>query len=423
MKAKLKMVSPKSKEWQRWFISHQSYLKWHIGICGFLQYARYAWSIERKGKESYIPFLHSNTSILEAYFSLVRASKGDTPLKYAGMVGTLDTRHSVLALESNPMYEAESMTAGESPSKAIENVTKRTDEKRTKIVNAWLENMKVRKPRRVFNLSDRPYIFNGLSKGNRGTRQVMDAMILECRINYSELFWTDCDFVEYAKLSISTPSEPFFANMATLSRPEENSLNEACQFIFGKLLQECEGFGRKVGSVDRSFILVMYKIQICNERMAKFHSMLPKRIQAYGDRPIIFHQLLVDFIGFILQSEFIRALDSLFESTRAGNEACGTSMPQTINELIETNKKTDTASVSPEQEISLNDQKKEVQFFFGYGIGVAQNKFSRMEEMDREDFKAVEALLESMTCSKEGLLLSSENVCNCYPRIVHLKNV
>ena len=52
-------------------------------------------------KESSILVLYSNTNILEACFSLMRTSKGDTALKYARMVGTLDTRHQLMAIESN----------------------------------------------------------------------------------------------------------------------------------------------------------------------------------------------------------------------------------------------------------------------------------------------------------------------------------
>ena len=44
-------------------------------------------------KELYILVLYSNTSILEVYFSLVCASKGDIALKYAIIIGTLDTCH------------------------------------------------------------------------------------------------------------------------------------------------------------------------------------------------------------------------------------------------------------------------------------------------------------------------------------------
>ena len=55
-------------------------------------------------KDSHIPVLHSNTSVLEAHFYLMPASKGGTALKHTRMVVTIDIRHQLMAIESNPMH-------------------------------------------------------------------------------------------------------------------------------------------------------------------------------------------------------------------------------------------------------------------------------------------------------------------------------
>jgi hypothetical protein len=133
-KAVFKQLHPSSKEWQKWFISHQTYLNMRIGTSGFFQCARYV--LDQSGAQS-VPFLHSNTSILEACFSMIRAGKGDTALHYPGMVGTLDTTKAMLHLENNKCYEKESMTEGNSPCKSFENVTRRKDEMRTKLVQKF----------------------------------------------------------------------------------------------------------------------------------------------------------------------------------------------------------------------------------------------------------------------------------------------
>jgi len=139
-KDKLHKKEEKSMEWQKWFISPQSYLNWRTGICGFLRYCRYTWKVQEEEDNvcllNYIPCLHSNTSILEAYFSLVRARKGDTPLKYATMVGTLDSRNQMTALESNPMYQADGQVT-ESPAKRLDSFAMRTDKLREEKLEIW----------------------------------------------------------------------------------------------------------------------------------------------------------------------------------------------------------------------------------------------------------------------------------------------
>ena len=79
-KGKRHLHQLESKEWQKSFVSPQSYLNWRMGICGFVQCWRIACKIQNKlGKPlSYIHILHSNASTLEACLSLVRSCEGHT---------------------------------------------------------------------------------------------------------------------------------------------------------------------------------------------------------------------------------------------------------------------------------------------------------------------------------------------------------
>jgi hypothetical protein len=113
-KAELKKTDTSSKAWERWFLAHQTYLHMRIGIVGFLCYARNVFAL---GAADFVPFLHSNTSILEAYFSQVRRMNRDTPLKYKAAAGTTDSALGKASLSNNKMYDASDMTSGPSPAR------------------------------------------------------------------------------------------------------------------------------------------------------------------------------------------------------------------------------------------------------------------------------------------------------------------
>jgi hypothetical protein len=76
------------KEWKRKFLSPITYLHLRIGIAGFFSYVRIV--LNEQNGPSYVPFLHSNSSTIEAWFSMVRGAKQDTPVGYRGAVGAMD---------------------------------------------------------------------------------------------------------------------------------------------------------------------------------------------------------------------------------------------------------------------------------------------------------------------------------------------
>ena len=88
--------------------------------------------------------MHSNKSVLEAHFSLMRMRKGETPLEYAGTVGTLDTRHQLMAIENSPMNDSDFIQEN-SPIKSVENVLNRMDSHYAKVTDSWLATKKIRK--------------------------------------------------------------------------------------------------------------------------------------------------------------------------------------------------------------------------------------------------------------------------------------
>ena len=69
---------------------------------GFLDYAHFV-----LGKEfaNYIPYLHSNSSVIESFFSVMRAHNADTPHGYINSCGVVDVTKANDYLNNNKMYE------------------------------------------------------------------------------------------------------------------------------------------------------------------------------------------------------------------------------------------------------------------------------------------------------------------------------
>ena len=61
--------------------------------------------LEKYTDLEYIPSLHSNTSSLEAHFSLMLCYGADTPSIYESTLNIVDNEKSMKILKSNPMYD------------------------------------------------------------------------------------------------------------------------------------------------------------------------------------------------------------------------------------------------------------------------------------------------------------------------------
>ena len=87
--------------------------------------------------------------------------------------------------------------------------------------------------------------------------------------------------------------------------------------MFVEIISGCEKIPSKIGSFDRSFTVLLCRMQINSEKMIKLNLMLPERMRK--EKPMIFHTLIIDFIGNLLQDEFIRSLDVVLNNVELGN--------------------------------------------------------------------------------------------------------
>lgn len=74
-------------------------------IAGFFKYARIVLALPNP--PSYVPFLHSNISSLEAYFSLMRRFDANTPLTYQSKISIVNNKKARNEMKcTNKFYEA-----------------------------------------------------------------------------------------------------------------------------------------------------------------------------------------------------------------------------------------------------------------------------------------------------------------------------
>ena len=85
---------------------------------------------------SCVPFLHSNTSSLEAHFYLMQSCDTDTPLTYQFKTSIVNNEKAMNEMKrNNTYYEANDEIALNMCS--LEQLTGRRDKSREKIVNEW----------------------------------------------------------------------------------------------------------------------------------------------------------------------------------------------------------------------------------------------------------------------------------------------
>ena len=110
---------------KRKFISQITYANLRTGISGFFLYATYVFEHTNTPN---VPFLHSNSSILEALFSQMRSMNRDTPERYMSGLAAVNTTHSLLALERNKIYSKDQILEdGLTENDPIEGLTRRKD--------------------------------------------------------------------------------------------------------------------------------------------------------------------------------------------------------------------------------------------------------------------------------------------------------
>ncbi len=401
----LRSTSPKSRTWEKRFLAPVTYLNMRIGICGFVKYAKLL--LRESEKINSVPFLHSNTSIIESLFSQIRRMQRDTPSKYPAGAGAADTTLAKLHLD-NGMYSSEDLEKSVSPCKTLERVTMRMDLKRDELVDSWIQQKVEYELRRDGGLpmgvpftgytgEDQPLQSWGTSD-QRKLRDTLQGMEGRLSSHYSDWLWSFGDFREYAKLSVGMQLQSCFEQLTDLQEHEENEFDKACQFMFTEVSRGAKDCGSSARSVHRSFMLQVFLIQCDKLRMDKFRLMIPCSVRDY-DGITYFSQLLVEFIAKLFIRDFYMIIDEYMG---------GVKKPAAANEN--------------EQE-EEDWQVSEVQFFLGWAMRSVTNKYEAKAERDDGDEVSDEvSFCQHMYLEHDDAIADDGYMRDFYSPIVQIKN-
>jgi len=229
--ASLQLKAKKDPAWEKAFISTITYRNLRIGVRGFFSYCRSVFQLP--DPPSYVPFLHSNQSSLEATFSHIRRVGGDSSLNYPSAITTINTHNSIKILNSsNPCYNGDKSEVGRSWGR-LEELLGRTDDSQALTVKSWWEGRKNAAEVAVAILppadNDGELRVLGSTDRFRSLYNAMSSYSIPSNFSY----YLSCDetFEGVARVSIGTSEEKHFKAMATLSDDDETLLNAACQNI------------------------------------------------------------------------------------------------------------------------------------------------------------------------------------------------
>jgi hypothetical protein len=132
-----KEVKERDVKIDTYFLSKITYVNLRTTIDGFFEYASLV--LHDPAGPQYVPFLHSNSSVLEALFSQIRSLNRDTPEKYISGIGAINTSQCIRYLDRNKMYSADTV-GNVTAVDPMEVLILRRTKQRTATINHWRLN-------------------------------------------------------------------------------------------------------------------------------------------------------------------------------------------------------------------------------------------------------------------------------------------
>ena len=377
------------------FLSKITYGNVRTAIDGFLEYA-YLVLNDPNGPD-YVPFLHSNSSVLEALFSQIRSLNRDTPEKYISGIGAINTSQCVRYLDRNKMYSADMVgkVASINPMEAL--LLRKTTERKNKItkwklstpttdnghqITRFQETYEVRRQRFApfFSILKEEMIENGF-------------------VN----LLTKCDdlFNEFAFASILTPHEQWYEHVFGLEANHQRGFNEVCQRILGDLLGMFEEslFAPKTTTKSKFYLHVLHYLQGING------SRFTLRIQEMPLAALQKRSGVVDLVHVLSQMMMRWVTESMKTMSRRLN-GLAYMIPEELNE---------------EGQLDAENEKREVNRFLGWAIWHLRKKLSKRRTRAKEnnwilqeDVEPLIKHLDGMRCFHHHVIIDHEYMKNCY---------
>lgn len=373
------------------FLSKITYANLRTGVFGFLQYCRYVLSVD--GGPKYVPFGHSNTSVLEMLFSTMRSFHNDTPESYTSGLGAVTFAHGITALDNNKMYTPDQVGHVETRD-TLKALTKRRDRERTKIVDMWSKNLADRKE----DKDERMYLPLERTAINGVTERLL-AKVKTLARGKGVLFCLVCEdkgFREYMFANAFGPSKEWFRTLCCGLTKEEEA-----QF-------ECASYG----IMDDLFGLWESSIfagsRSCD---SKYHYQLLRYLQEQDDEHPCLRNRMRTMPPVLQQRGGIIVMTLVFSRWLLGwIRKAMLLISQDLNPKKEEN-----------QESSVEDEKREVNRFLGWAIFHLRRKL--VQRRDRaiaknwhstEDVPGMISTLDSMRIFHNEAVTDEEYMRDCY---------
>jgi hypothetical protein len=392
-------------EMDRKFMSRITYSNLRTGIAGFFQYARIVF---KESETMYVPFLHSNTSTLEALFSQMRSMNRDTPERYISGLAAVNTHHAVLAMKRNKMYCTDQI--GELTSvDPVQGLTKWRDKERKAMVDCWLST--------VLKSTDSNRFPVDFTPRHEETMELFEVMNRDVvRGGWFEYITTNKLFERFVRTSIFTPNQCAFEELYKLNNEGRQQFELICQDMAGQLyhLQESSICGK---CVSKSFhFQLLTWMQTTQELTNQLIVYKPSRPCAI----ILFHVLSTIFKDWIK--------DALSELSFAKQESTQQQSSSSVTSLCSKNR----LVVECTPMIPREDENREVTDFFGWAIHslrhVLSNEYARMQELKWETTYTLEEeeemirFVDQMRIFHTEALLDKQYLHECYTSCHQLKN-
>ena len=91
-----------------------------------------------------------------------------------------------------------------------------------------------------------------------------------------------------------------------MTEAKEESFCNAHRHFFGEIISGCENLPTKVGSLDQSFTVLFYNVQIDENKMKKIRSFLPAMLK--NEVPTLLDTFMIGLIGGIFGMNLLEIL-------------------------------------------------------------------------------------------------------------------
>jgi len=438
------------------FLPMITYNNLRIAVCGFLAYTRMVVldGVIQTGIKIFVPALHSNTSSLELWFSLVRSMLKDNTRAYATAVSTQNAASSVVTIKGtrNKSYSALDVAEQQDQEQTmLERALCRNDTMREKKVNEKVHSYTIvscchdEKSWNPFLWSEDDEVGSVLdcSYTCRDRKRHKIATDLCHQIICSEFVGISCltdmlcstrffdyhniqeTYTVYCRMSIRTTSESMLMTLFDFDATEKAAFDRACRSVLRIILNivYIELLQKNNSKTIESFYCLIYTkfLSKLEKYYGEWISILPKRMIAKGECGA---SLVIEILIQLFRILFFCGVDLVCKTYRYQNQTS-----ENQQRLLPANDDAGDVDI----DMAEDSSNVEVQRFFVWaikeGIDFWKEKVNKEQlisgdegnDNESDSYKCL-TLMRSMRCFHNDIMFDPEYVAECYPLSVAARN-